>query len=436
MYFAERGKILEIAIVRLGALNTRCSVDFATRPSKEHDGVVFKNGVKGTVYFELNQREKMVEVEFYETAGFQGLTMELTLDLTNNINCELGAHLKHARVKTIENKCFPTDRFKADLETLKDPSRRNDLQWMLGKNFPMLIEFCKFGFRKTRNGSLKLLAAGQVENLVWLSRLFILEFLLNDLARGDGSPSDHMLCVYAFGILVPEGLRHYVAYQMHSWGVGGGLRRAVLHNMLASFLYYEEESRETLNLFDWSGTFNHEVDALINNSYMQFFALFSAWGRMLCAVVFIIHVVVTQESFEGQVHAAYLLPFPFLPLVMYLYTCLREHKTERARAEVVEAQIVLQSYVGQAVDHYRTIADYWSRPVVLEKTLKRIGEYNQRLIHVGQRRANDDAFFKWVIKLIEFATILGGGMLASREVIEVGTFSTLFSATSSAAIQF
>ncbi|CAK0854696.1 unnamed protein product [Prorocentrum cordatum] len=246
-----------------------------------------------------------------------------------------------------------------------------------------------------------------------------------------------MLCVYACGIVIPYAVDHYVSYRSHSWGVGGGVRKAVLHNILASFLYYEEKSRDSMNTFDWIGTFNHEVHDLVKCGYMQFFLLFTAFGRILAAIAFIVYIAVTQAVEEQMGHVfLILLPFPLLPPVIYLYTSCRARETECARANVVDAKIILDTYVGQAVDHYRTIADYWSRPVVLSRTLERICDYNKTIVHIGMRRANDDAFFKWVIKAIEVSALLVGGMLASREIIQVGTFSTLFSAASSAASQF
>lgn len=430
MFYADEGDSCQIDIMRLGAIDTCCSVEFETQPSKL-EGIAFE-AAHGTVSFEAGESMKSVQVNIIDNTS-KGSTFEVMLRLHSPIDCTLGLYLRQTRIKVVDDDFFPTTKFAADLANLKDPCLRHDKQWTKGKNSRMLVEFFKFSFACTRSGSIKMLVAGQVENLIWVSRLMIMKSVVNEIASGDGSsPTDVMLCVYALALLIPYSVNHYLQYRRQFWGVGGGLRAALLQNLLDNFLYYEESSRGTLNVFEWCGLAVHEVTMLINNAYMEVFAVFTACGKILCALGFIVY---TAASTRNEVFLV-LAPWPFLFPIVYFYIHSREANTELARKAMDKAKVSLDTYVGQTVEHYRTVADYWARPLVMSQAEEKIGVYNERLVHAGARRANDEAFFGWVIQAMECLQVVAGGVLARSAIIQVGTFSALLSAAVTAAGQF
>merc|ERR1719356_2349093 len=54
----------------------------------------------------------------------------------------------------------------------------------------------------------------------------------------------------------------------------------------------------------------------------------------------------------------------------------------------------------------------------------------------AMRKANDEAFFGWLMKLVEFGVIAAGGMAVARGSLKIGTFTAVHKALTSATKEF
>lgn len=428
--YAEEGESCQVNIMRLGGLHTACSVDYETADS-ERWGNRFE-ALKGTVHFKPGDRMKTVILHIAEDDEYQGSEVEILIRLSNPQGCRLSGHLKQVRVKLLDDDVFPTNKFAEDVQ--RDHSTES---WREGKNFSMLVEFGKLVYRRTSSGSIKLIAAGQVNNLIYISEIRIMMAIVNAFSSDDDPPSFMYIIALALGLVIPFGITHLLSYQSKGWGVGGGARRLLLEGLMASFLNCQEVNRHKLNTYQWMAVFNVEVLTLVDDGYMQFFVLIDAIGKVVILAFFMFYLALAKYFETGEKALFFsIVPFFLMPPIICGYLQMRAHGTEKARLDVETAAVRLSSFAGECVSHHRTIADYWSRPVALAETMKLIRERNRKLSCQARRKANDEAFFGWLIKLVEFCTISGLCLLVIHGAVRVGTFTAVLSGLTRAAKEF
>lgn len=264
-----------------------------------------------------------------------------------------------------------------------------------------------------------------------------MKIIVNALGNDDNPPSFMYITALALCLVIPFGIAHLLAYLSNGWGVGGGARKLLLSAMMSSFLNFKEEDRVSQNIYQWTAVFNVEVLTLVNDGYMQFFTLIAAIGKVMFLALFMFYLAVRNylETGEGTLFVS-IAPFFLVPPIIVCYLEARLRGREEARQGVVNASVRLRHFAGECVSHYRTIADYWSRPTVLDQTVRLTQHLNEKLSVQGFRTSNDEAFFGWLIKAVEFCTISGLGALVIRGQIQIGTFAAVLSGLLGAAREF
>ena len=168
LIFADEGEKLAVDIMRLGGLDAACSVDYETENSERWSHTC--EALSGTAHFEPGERTKTVYLQFHHDSGYQCSSVEVTMKLSNPRGCTLGTYLKRIRVKLLDHGAFPTNKFAKDVK--RDYTGET---WRKGNYFSMLVEFAKIVYAHTKPGSRKLIVAGQVNNLIYISHLFIIQ---------------------------------------------------------------------------------------------------------------------------------------------------------------------------------------------------------------------------------------------------------------------
>jgi ABC-type multidrug transport system fused ATPase/permease subunit len=428
--YADDGESLPVNIMRLGGLHAESSVDYETEGSERWAHRY--EALKGTVHFRPGERTKTIILRFSEHE-YHGSAVEVNVSLTNPQGCKLGAYLKRVRVKLLDNDTFPT-KFAEDIK--RDYTAES---WRAGKNVSMFIAVCKSLFMHTVRGSIKLIVAGQVNNMIFISELWIMRAIINALdSRSDDYHPDFLyITTLALCLVIPFGLTHLIMYQSRGWGVGGGARKFLREALMGNFLNFKEESRDTLNTYDWIAVFNVEVLTLVSDGFKNFFSLIAATGKVVFLALFMTGLAFLNyfETGESTLFIS-IVPFFLLPPIIGSYLAWRWRGSEEALNDLVDASIRLRSFTGECVSHYRTIADYWSRPIVLTQTMHLAQDFNKYWRVRNQRRANDEAFFGWLIKLLQLCTITGLCALVLRGQIKIGTFSAVLKGLTTAAKEF
>jgi ABC-type multidrug transport system fused ATPase/permease subunit len=442
-FYGEQGESMTVHVMRMGFVESICSVEYFSEPS-DFEGRRFEHA-KGKLEFAAGERYKTFQLQLLDCADYDGLSLEVLLRLRHPENCDMGLHLRQTRVKLRDHNVFPTNKF-------LQPKYQRDLfrsdEWRRGKEVFFLVEFAKFCFKSSRRGSLKIMVADQIDNLIYIVRLVVMQQLVNDLGKAeieekifattDAEELEIRICVYALALLIPYSATHFLSYKRQFWGVGGALRMALKRNLLAEFCFYAESRRHYMDEYEWMSTFKYESDQLISTGYMQFFTMLALTGRICLVFAFIAGAAVrnlNETEGEGHLFVAF-IPFPIMLILIVLYFMFRMHGNEKARDNVNAAEVDLDHFVGETVQHYRTIADYWNRPLVVEQATESIRRLNKLLVVQGSRAANDHAFFGWVAQIIEFSIIIAMGTLVANSRIQIGTFTACLAAIKGAASTF
>jgi energy-coupling factor transporter ATP-binding protein EcfA2 len=237
--------------------------------------------------------------------------------------------------------------------------------------------------------------------------------------------------------VTPFGLTHLLTYQSKGWGVGGGARKALLQAMMANFLNFKEESREKLNTYAWTTVFSAEVLTLVDDGYMKIFTLIASLGKIMLLILFMAYLASRhyRETGEFELFVS-IIPLFFIPPMIYCYLAIRAKGTEDLRQDLVAASVNLRQFTGECVSHYRLIADYWSRPIALAETTRLTQQFNSKVTARSKRQANDEAFFGWIIKAVEFGTISGLGALVINGHMKIGTFVAILNGLRNGAKEF
>jgi energy-coupling factor transporter ATP-binding protein EcfA2 len=206
---------------------------------------------------------------------------------------------------------------------------------------------------------------------------------------------------------------------------------------MASFLNFEEENRNKLDTYEWTTVFNVEILTLVDDGYMELFTLIHAIGKVFFLALFMTFLAFRSYSATGE-RALFIsiVPFAIMTPIIYSYLAMRFRGAEQARQNVVAASARLRHFAGECVLHYRMIADYQSRPAVLAQTMKLTQDLNKNLTIRSKRKANDGAFFGWLMKLIEFGAIVGLCGVVIGGGIRIGTFTAVLAGLKSAAMEF
>merc|ERR1719265_703853 len=100
---------------------------------------------------------------------------------------------------------------------------------------------------------------------------------------------------------------------------------------------------------------------------------------------------------------------------MYLWTNARRRLNRILREATQDAEHDVVDHVGDTTSNYRLIADYHRRPVVVDKYVAEVKEFNRAL--TAQRRvlANDTAFPQWLSNVLQMVWVVVGGDAVWRQ---------------------
>jgi len=156
----------------------------------------------------------------------------------------------------------------------------------------------------------------------------------------------------------------------------------------------------------------------------------------MLSFLFQIYMAIAEMQDSGSyIGFVALLPSLFFPMVIRSILHVRSHVGTTLRNLQAEAHHELMLHADNTVSNYRMVADYFSRPLVVEECIDRIKVLNKRHTDMNAMTTNNEAFFQWVSRLIEFAWVLGGGLAVSQGM-DLGSFLAILSIFGSNGNQF
>ncbi|CAK0850183.1 unnamed protein product [Prorocentrum cordatum] len=254
-YVEEKEAKVEIGVMRIGCLQTECSVTYCTKEETEDTERRYDQIEPTLLTFKPNEYFKTIYLQLRDNDSFNDI-VEAKLALENPKHCTLGIELRRMRVKIIDDDWFPSAKFRKEIE--EDYTTDN---WRTGRDFEMMMEFWKFAFKQTMPGSIYILVADQVKNAIFILNLTVNKMVIGLIAdtdwSGEMSSADRWsavreLLLLALLLTLPYGISHWLVYRRQFWKVGGGARGTLLNSLIDKYLYYED--RRDVALFCGAAT--------------------------------------------------------------------------------------------------------------------------------------------------------------------------------------
>jgi len=434
-FYANEGETFEVMLMRLGKDSGESRVDWTTLPSP-HEGRKFA-AAKGTLVFAPGEHFKTVVVQLLSDDHFDS-TLAFRLSLSNPEGCMLGIYLKTTTVKILDDDAFPSNIYKERLK--EDPTTHS---WQRGESFTMLKKTVKFLYRLTP-GSKKILAADQIDNIIFGFEILVMRNLVNALSKNQGHfvervfpsiTSNTTLYVYGLCLLVPFLITHWFMYRKTTWKVTGGARKVLQENLLRKYLN-QDESTHFIPASEFQSTFGHDVTDLVVDGYNKVFVVAKSGGRLVVSLGLSIYIAV-----DAQVWVVWLglLPFVVLPLILYGFVLIRSSMTLKMQNDLQETTDKLMHKVDKTCEFFRLVTDYYASNLVVNDSNKDIMKVNKELADLAGVMANNTSIVQWVNNILQLGWIIYGGTdvvegaaasqggSTSGDHIPLGTFLAVFS---------
>eukprot|EP00746_Dinoflagellata_sp_MGD_P146570 gnl/MRDRNA2_/MRDRNA2_79025_c0_seq4.p1 gnl/MRDRNA2_/MRDRNA2_79025_c0~~gnl/MRDRNA2_/MRDRNA2_79025_c0_seq4.p1 ORF type:complete len:1886 (+),score=324.25 gnl/MRDRNA2_/MRDRNA2_79025_c0_seq4:134-5791(+) len=418
-YCTELEGKMVLDISRLGNPQVRCSAKYETRDSSAKAGKKYHH-TAGTVHFAPGEIFKELCVPLINDDSWDA-TLEFEVVLSEPKDAILGRYLYTCRAKIVDDDCFPTNRFGKEVSS-------GELDQV--PSFPLLLEYFKanYGQGKLRGATHKQLTVEQFQNLYFIARLFLTQYLINNVINtevdADGlmlfpGRRDLVLVAIMVMIILPFAIVHYIDFTKPKFGVGGGSRVWIQQNLLRKFLNYDEESRCEVKDSDLVMAMSRDTVDLTGNGYGKLFPLMKNLG-MLCFIL--LYQIIAPLSEGRKPNPVVVAPVLLFPAFMIIFLKLRNEKTMTALHCRNTTQNELVEHVGETVSMYRLIADYYHRPHFVDLFTAKIASFNKAWVAAAKVKTTNKYLPKWVSTVIVGAYTIYGGLQVINHEVKLGDF--------------
>eukprot|EP00929_Paragymnodinium_shiwhaense_P080068 TRINITY_DN41736_c0_g5_i1.p1 TRINITY_DN41736_c0_g5~~TRINITY_DN41736_c0_g5_i1.p1 ORF type:complete len:839 (-),score=137.69 TRINITY_DN41736_c0_g5_i1:136-2544(-) len=433
------GGTLPIRVIRLGQTDAECSVRWHVEDGPFAGKKYHLAG--GTLDFKPGQKSQTVHVSIIPDDHFDTM-VEFSLTLDHPKGCVLGDYLAKTRVKIVDDDCFPSNKFREQLD--KDPTC---VSWRDNQDWSMFSEYFKFNYRQNW-GSKKKLMADQLDNFIFVVWLYVNKQLVNYLASAyakvvearDAMESGDMaeynrlsgedsgfgtLIFMAFVLFLPYGLMHYIDYRSNFWGIGGGSRKLLQENLLRKYMVADECTRCSATKAEVLKCMTLDAPALVSDGYIQALNGIGGLGRF--ALLFAFQLYLCSMAQYEKPDSAWvmwiaMLPPLFVPIVMLMFLRKRNPKMKAGLFREEEKQTLFLNELTDNLSNFRSVADYLKRPLIIDKVSEEIVAANAAVVFNAAVKTNNMAVLEWLSKLIEVLWVLFGGWQVTRGNVDIGTF--------------
>lgn len=412
----EGTQLLEV--VRLGDASKSCSVKYATVDKTAKEGEKYC-GISGTLKFAPQELTKELHVEIINDERWDA-TLEFGVELSDAQGATLGHFLDQARVKIIDDDCFPTNKFRDEcLEYAFDRIPK----------VPLLIEYCKMNlnYPRIRRGVLHLLIIGQLENLhcIWnfFVRLVVIDVVLESGTAEASTGKMWQLLLAGVAIIVPQCVMYYADTLKTGLRLAGQCRTILQTNILRKFLNYEENVRSTIRGSDLIMAVTHDSPELVTMGFLKFLDLAREVGLLLMLFLYQAVMCIAQGSGAGGMVAA-VFPAVLFPCCMMLFVKFRLHVTLSVMMKTYEARGRLALCTQTVVENLRLIMDFSKRAPQIQRAETMIREFNNS---ANAARIVDDVnrnFGPLLMSLLLGFYISLGGTAVLQGSLSMGLFVT------------
>lgn len=377
--------------------------------------------VSGKLVFLPGENEKKVKIPILR-GGTWSPAPEFQLELSHPRSASLSKNLHQCRIKVVDTYCFPTNRYRKQLEV----NRVDDIpRWGL------LTEYFRMNLSlnlAVRSGTLKTVLADFTHNGFYLMQLFMAVHLIDSVLSpsktggGDlitGRREADLICI-AVVLLVLFLLLRFLDYRRSGWSVGTGSAFLLRTSLLRIFLNCDNSSRRDVNESDFLAAVTNDAEKLSCQGYVNMLGLVGLVGRLLVMLAFQVAAPLMFGHEELMLLATSSVVFPcFFGLLVLLRraSCVAAEHTRTCYERDVA------SHVLATMRNYCLIADYGKRSFFADSSEEKM----KRLSLAAERAArvmSSDLSFPPVASMLLISAgiiVMGRGMLEGAN-ISMGIF--------------
>lgn len=429
-YVNEEERMLCADVLRFGAMEGECRVDFCTEDAYQiqtYESFQKYAPMFGTLVFKPGEVYKTIQVPIVEDDRWEPLT-EFQIRLSNAWNCRLAHYLFVARCKVVDSDYFPTNRLG---EALQEEARQSgsesvedleesvdlngnasDIQLML-EYFKLNYEFSGVGWR-TRTA----ITIDQLQNVYFLLTTYLVTYVTDDILGKNGEigllvPGSRDLTLVIVGALfvVPYFILYFLDCYKAELKIGEISRSALQENIFSTYLNWGESTRKKVPPSQVTLAVSRDAIEIVETGYMKLFDLAKNVGRLAVSGLFIV---------SENPDAIWVLVF--FAIAMYIFISLRYRETVDLIERASEHEEFIVETVQESLTNYRIIRDYNLMPKIQEVLQTAISEFNEANVLVTLRGIARDYFPSGLSTILLALYIPVGGEAVISGSIQIGVF--------------
>jgi len=343
--------------MRLGSLKGKVYADYTTLDGSARAGIKYRQ-TSGRLVFEEGEHSKLITVDLIDDDVWSP-TLEFKVLLSEPVNCEIGTNLYLARVKVIDDDCFPSNKYRNLI------GQGQNLDEGLGQipASSLLWSYMKWNWNAPGINwrSAMYVTFDQVHNAYLYFKMWVTVFLVDTLFNED-TPKNNLFMgsrtatcsLLAMGYVIPIFFIHLWDNIKTNMDVGGMTCELLQDSLFRKYLNYSEESRLAVHHCDIHVAIMDESDKAAKG-YVKMLDVVRTVSKFLILMYFIL-----QENPRAVVFVV------SMPLLMIVLACLFEGGLSEAEEEFTRREASLISLIQEVCFKYRLIADYAQRPKMNE----------------------------------------------------------------------
>jgi len=418
-YVKENDGHAEIRVIRIGSLQSTCSVSWQTMDGTAVAGLKYKES-KGVVTFGPGESIRTFQIDIINDDAFD-TTLDFDVCLGDAHRCALDPRMTSCSVMILDDDLFPSNQFE---EVLSD----HDEEALYEIGFSLLKSFMCFCFMHVPEiwwKTLLVLFLANLGNLYYLAtiflRIYLVDTILNTEDPGTADrlwvPGDRHATSIALGLawILPNVLLLAVDYfEMAVLEMGFNIRYHLRVNLFRKYLRYTPESQAKVPIQDLKISIMEDIPDLVSDGYLIIFELWAMLGKIAVVSFFLL-----------RKHPRSAFPLFVYPTLIMIYLACTYRRRLDLMAKEGEGQSATVGTLMHVNNAQKLISCYNKRSYVVrrfEDTLR-----NQRKMVMDLKEFNF-----WNAQLIPWITLLAIGSyigLSSRLVLSGNTSLGSFLAT-------
>jgi ABC-type multidrug transport system fused ATPase/permease subunit len=415
-YVVEGSGKVALTAMRIGAMETLCSVEFETEDNSAKAGQKYKR-TRGRIEFLPGEELKSIEIKILEDDSFD-TNLDFQVNMADPIGCQLGSTMKSCRVVIIDDDVFPTNVY-------REVILKGDMEEINDFGISLLIAFVKFaflrvplvGFRTVIN-----LVLDQLYNINYLMGVWLNVYLVDvvfavhkeETLKELWIPHERLgtAVLVAMAILIPRALLTFIEFlKQGQLAVAGKVMLHLKVNLFRKYLYYNQASHAKVSVQELTKAMEGDINELTTRGFMVIFELAQQTVKVGVILYFLVH---KRPSMA--------IPLLIYPLAMGIVLNMRYETTLRLKDKVRDSEKSTMTCLRESCDDINLIKEYNMRSFAVNRYEKSIRDQNPP----GDAYAFYDfrtmLVMPWITNFAIAAFVIVGGQFVLQGSLSLGDF--------------